>query len=118
MNSATIPAAGGNINSMTQSISSYNTYLIDYTLAFSGTNPGENYLRIGTMYISGSSDFGANGDVLFSDVASEMVDTALTGNVVFSAELIDNNIILSAVNNVNRDLSVKYLIKRWSSDPS
>jgi hypothetical protein len=121
MNTATIPAGGGNINSMTQSISVYNTYLIDYTIteASSVTGVGENYQRVGTMFISGRSDFNSgNGDVLFRDVSSEMVDTGLTGNVVFSASLVSDNIVLNAVNNVNRDLSIKYLIKRWSSDPS
>lgn len=120
MNTATIPASGGNINSMTQSISVYNTYLIDYTVteASSVTSAGENYQRMGTMFVSARSDFdGGNGDVLFRDVSSEMVDTALTGNVVFSASLVDNSIIFNAVNSVNRDLSVKYLVKRWSSDP-
>jgi hypothetical protein len=120
MNTATIPAGGGNINSMTQSISVYNTYMIDYTIT-EATNAlaGENYQRMGTMYMSGRSDFGANGEVLFSDVASEMFDTGLaTGNVVFSASLVSDNIILNVVNNVNRDLSIKYLVKRWSSDPS
>jgi hypothetical protein len=120
MNTATIPAGGGNINSMTQSISVYNTYMIDYTITeASNALAGENYQRMGTMYMSGRSDFGANGEVLFSDVASEMFDTGLTtGNVVFSASLVSDNIILNVVNNVNRDLSIKYLVKRWSSDPS
>ena len=121
MNTATIPASGGNINSMTQSISVYNTYLIDYTIteASSVTTAGYNYHRMGTMFVSARSDFdGGNGDVLFRDVSSEMVDTALTGNVVFSASLVGNNIIFNAINSVNQDLSVKYLVKRWSSDPA
>ncbi len=118
MNTATIPAGGGNINSMTQSISVYNTYLIDYTITEASSVSDAKYQRIGTMYMSGRSDFNANGEVLFSDVSSEMVDDTTTGNVVFSAALVSNNIILNAVNNVNRDLSIKYLIKRWSSDPS
>ncbi len=121
MNTATIPAAGGTINGMTQSIDVYNTYMIDYTIteASSVTGPGENYQRIGTIYVTARDDFdGGNGDVLFQDVSSEMVDSALTGNVVFSASLVSGDIIFDVVNSVNRDLSVKYLIKRWSSDPS
>jgi len=118
MNTATIPAGGGNINSMTQSISVYNTYLIDYTITEASSVSDAKYQRIGTMYMSGRSDFNANGEVLFSDVSSEMVDSTTTGNVVFSASLVNDEIILNAVNNVNRDLSIKYLIKRWSSDPS
>ncbi len=118
MNTATIPAGGGNINSMTQSISVYNTYLIDYTITEASSVTDAKYQRIGTMYMSGRSDFNANGEVLFSDISSEMVDSTTTGNVVFSASLVNDEIILNAVNNVNRDLSIKYLIKRWSSDPS
>ena len=95
--------------------------MIDYTIteASSVTGPGENYQRIGTIYVTARDDFdGGNGDVLFQDVSSEMVDSALTGNVVFSASLVSGDIIFDVVNSVNRDLSVKYLIKRWSSDPS
>ena len=118
MNTATIPAGGGTVTGMTQSINVYNTYLIDYSIAeaSSVTAAGENYQRVGTMYISARDDFGANGDVLFHDVSSEMLDTGLTGNVSFSVSLVSNQIVFTALNNVNRDLTVKYLIRRWSSD--
>ena len=121
MNTATIPAAGGNITGMTQSVAVYNTYLIDYSIteASSVTSAGENYQRVGTIYVSARDDFDSgNGDILFQDVSSEMVDTGLSGNVVFSASLVSGDIIFNVVNSVNRDLSVKYLVKRWSSDPS
>jgi hypothetical protein len=118
LNSATVLAAGGTITGLTQSIDVYDTYKIDYSLteASSVTVAGENYQRVGTMFISGRSDFDSgNGAVLFQDIATEMVDTALTGNVTFNASLSGTNITISAVNSVGRELSMKYIVKRWSS---
>ncbi len=118
LNSASIPAAGGNINSMTQSVSVYDTYIIDYSItdASSVVVSGENYQRVGTMFVSGRTDFNSgSGAVIFQDVASEMVDTGLTGNVTFNASMVSNNIIFNVTNGIGRDLSMKYLVRRWSS---
>lgn len=117
LNTAAIPASGGNIVGLTQSVDVYDTYKIDYSVteASSVTLPGENYQRIGTMYVSGRADFAATDKVIFQDIASEMIDTALAGNVTFSASLIGTDIIFNVANSVGRDLEMKYLIKRWSS---
>jgi hypothetical protein len=77
---------------------------------------GENYQRIGTMFVSGRTEFnGGSGAVLFQDVASEMIDTGLSGNVTFTASLVGTNIIFNVTNSVGRELAMKYLVKRWSS---
>jgi len=118
LNSATIPAAGGTITGLAQSIDVYDTYKIDYSLTEASTVSvaGENYQRVGTMFISGRSDFDSgNGAVLFQDLASEMVDTGLSGNVTFSAAISGSDINISAVNSVGRELAMKYIVKRWSS---
>ena len=118
LNSASIPAAGGNISSLTQSVDIYDTYQIDYSVteASSVIVTGENYQRIGTMFVSGRTEFnGGNGAVLFQDVASEMIDTGLSGNVTFNASIVGTNILFNVTNTVGRDLSMKYLVKRWSS---
>ena len=115
LNSASIPAAGGNISSLTQSVDIYDTYQFDYSIteASSVIVTGENYQRIGTMFVSGRTEF--NGAVLFQDVASEMIDTGLSGNVTFNASIVGTNILFNVTNTVGRDLSMKYLVKRWSS---
>lgn len=118
LNSASIPSGGGNISSLTQSIDVYDTYKIDYSIteASSVIVTGENYQRVGTMFVSGRTEFnGGSGAVLFHDVASEMVDTGLTGNVTFNASLDGTDIVFNVTNTVGRELAMKYLVKRWSS---
>ena len=118
LNSASIPAAGGNITAMTQSVDVYDTFIIDYSIteASSVIVSGENYQRVGTMYVSGRPDFNSgSGAVIFQDVASEMVDTGLTGNVTFTASFVSPNIIFNVNNGIGRDLSMKYVVRRWSA---
>ena len=118
LNSATIPAAGGVITGLTQSIDVYNTYIIDYSIteASSVTVAGENYQRTGSMIVTGRSDFNAGaGAVLFQDFSTEMVDSALSGNVTFTAALSGTNVQFTVTNSIGRDLSMKYLVRRWSS---
>jgi len=118
LNSASIPSGGGNISSLTQSIDVYDTYIIDYSIteASSVIVTGENYQRIGTMFVSGRTEFnGGSGSVLFQDVASEMIDTGLSGNVTFTASLVGTDIVFNITNTVGRELAMKYLVKRWSS---
>jgi hypothetical protein len=118
LNSASIPSGGGNISSLTQSVDVYDTYQIDYSIteASSVIVTGENYQRIGTIFVSGRTEFnGGSGAVLFQDVASEMIDTGLSGNVTFNASLVGTNIVFNVTNTVGRELAMKYLVKRWSS---
>jgi hypothetical protein len=118
LNSASIPSGGGNISSLTQSIDVYDTYIIDYSIteASSVIVTGENYQRIGSMFVSGRTEFnGGSGAALFQDVASEMVDTGLSGNVTFSASLVGTNLVFNVTNTVGRELAMKYIVKRWSS---
>ena len=118
LNSASIPAAGGNITAMTQSVDVYDTFIIDYSIteASSVIVSGENYHRVGTMYVSGRPDFNSgSGAVIFQDIASEMVDTGLSGNVTFTASFVSPNIIFNVNNGIGRDLSMKYVVRRWSA---
>jgi hypothetical protein len=115
MNTAVIPAAGGVISGLTQSVDRYNTYLIDYSIkeASSVTLPGKNYQRVGTMFVSARPDFLSNSKVIFYDTSTEMIDVGLAGNLSFTASLVGNNIVFNATNSLGEDLEVKYLVKRW-----
>ena len=118
LNSASIPAAGGNISAMTQSVDVYDTFIIDYSIteASSVVVSGENYQRVGTMYVSGRTDFNSgSGAVIFQDNSSEMIDTGLSGNVTFNASMVGTNIIFNVTNGIGRDLSMKYVVRRWSA---
>lgn len=123
MNTASIAfnAANAAILNMQQSISVYDSYIIDYTITEAQTETSK-YQRMGTIHLSGRSDFlGGNGSVLFQDISSEMLDTGLTGNLVLAAHMSGNTTInIHATNNLspNTDLEVKYIVRRWSSLPA
>ena len=123
MNTASIAFSAANavIVGMQQSISVYDSYIIDYTITEASTETSK-YQRMGTMHLSGRSDFlSGNGSVLFQDISSEMLDTGLTGNLVFAAHMAGNTTInIHATNNLspNTDLEVKYIVRRWSSLPA
>ena len=123
MNTASIAfnAANTAIENMQQSISVYDSYIIDYTIT-EESGESEKYQRMGTMHLSGRSDFlSGNGSVLFQDISSEMLDTGLTGNLILAAHMAGNTTInIHATNNLSpsTDLEVKYIVRRWSSLPA
>ena len=123
MNTASIAfnAANTAIENMQQSISVYDSYIIDYTIT-EKSDESEKYQRMGTMHLSGRSDFlSGNGSVLFQDISSEMLDTGLTGNLILAAHMAGNTTInIHATNNLSpsTDLEVKYIVRRWSSLPA
>ena len=123
MNTASIAfnAANTAIENMQQSISVYDSYIIDYTIT-EESGESEKYQRMGTMHLSGRSDFlSGNGSVLFQDISSEMLDTDLTGNLILAAHMAGNTTInIHATNNLSpsTDLEVKYIVRRWSSLPA
>ena len=114
-------AANAAVLNMQQSISVYDSYIIDYTITEASTETSK-YQRMGTMHLSGRSDFlSGNGSVLFQDISSEMLDTGLTGNLILAAHMAGNTTInIHATNNLSpsTDLEVKYIVRRWSSLPA
>jgi len=114
--SVAIPAAG-NTTVATISTVSYDSYIIDYTVDFTGTSDG-NYRRVGQLHASSfyNSSTG-NATVVFRDDASEVADT-VTGSVSFTAELNPANntdIVVNAISTVNKITSMKYITRRWNS---
>lgn len=123
MNTASIAFDASNsiVLGMQQSISVYDSFIIDYTITEASTESTK-FQRMGQIHLSGRSDFaGGNGAVIFQDFSSEMADTGLSGNIVLEAHMSGNTTInIHATNNLtpNTDLEVKYIVRRWSSLPA
>ena len=123
LNTAAITNSAANtiITGLQQSTDVYDSYILEYTITEASTETSK-YQRMGHLMITGRSDFnGGNGAVLFQDIASEMTDTGLSGNVVLEAYMGGSNttINIHATNNLSpaTDLEVKYIVRRWSSLP-
>lgn len=123
MNTASIAFDASNsvVLGMQQSISVYDSFIIDYTITEASTESTK-FQRMGQIHLSGRSDFdGGNGAVIFQDFSSEMADTGLSGNIVLEAHMSGNTTInIHATNNLtpSTDLEVKYIVRRWSSLPA
>jgi hypothetical protein len=120
MNTALITAAGGINLALTETVLDAqnniinDTFRLEYTVTESaGTSAFEKYQRVGTMHVTVRPDF-ADNKVLLQDIASEMSEPG-NNTISFSAEIIGRDLIFTVNNNVGRDLSMKYLIQRWSS---
>jgi hypothetical protein len=123
LNTAAITNSAANaiITGLQQSIDVYDSYVLEYTITEAATETSK-YQRMGHLMITGRSDFNSGtGAVLFQDIASEMTDTGVTGNVVLEAHMGGSNttINIHATNNLSpaTDLEVKYTVRRWSSLP-
>ena len=114
--SVSLPAAG-NTTVATISTVSYDSYIIDYTVDFTGTSDG-NYRRVGQLHASSFYNANTgNATVVFRDDASDVADT-VTGSVSFTAELNPANntdILVNAISTVNKITTMKYVTRRWKS---
>tara|TARA_B100001057_G_scaffold498694_1_gene606598 strand:+ start:505 stop:3168 length:2664 start_codon:yes stop_codon:yes gene_type:complete len=115
--SVSIPASATAHTVATLSTSSYDSYVIDYTVTFDGTSDG-NYRRVGQLHASSfyNSSTG-NATVVFRDDATDVADT-VSGTVSFSA-IVDpatnTSILVNAASTVNKITSMKYVTRRWNS---
>jgi hypothetical protein len=116
-NTATI--SSGNVVASSElpiSTATYDTHVLEYTVKYDGTSDG-NYRRTGTIYLNAfENSVTGNSDVIIQDVASDISDT-LSGNVSFGASYDKGNnlITLSAVNTTNKNLTMNWIQRRWSS---
>ena len=115
--SVSIPASASAHTVATLSTSSYDSYVIDYTVSFDGTSDG-NYRRVGQLHASSfyNSTTG-NATVVFRDDATDVADT-VSGTVSFSA-IVDpatnTSILVNAASTVNKITSMKFVTRRWNS---
>ena len=115
--SVSIPASASAHTVATLSTSSYDSYVIDYTVTFDGTSDG-NYRRVGQLHASSfyNSTTG-NATVVFRDDATDVADT-VSGTVSFSA-IVDpatnTSILVNAASTVNKITSMKFVTRRWNS---
>lgn len=96
--------------------STYDTHVLEYSVKYDGTTDG-NYRRTGTIYLNAfENSVTGNSDVVIQDIASDVSDT-LSGNVSFGATYDSGNnlITLTAVNTTNKNLTMNWVQRRWSS---
>lgn len=115
--SVSIPASASAHTVATLSTSSYDSYVIDYTVTFDGTSDG-NYRRVGQLHASSfyNSNTG-NATVVFRDDATDVADT-VSGTVSFSATVdptTNTSILVNALSSVNKITSMKFVTRRWNS---
>ena len=116
-NTATI--SSGNVIASSElpiSTATYDTHVLEYSVKYDGTSDG-NYRRTGTIYLNAfENSVTGNSDVVIQDIASDVSDT-LSGNVSFGATYDSGNnlITLTAVNTTNKNLTMNWVQRRWSS---
>ena len=128
----TVPNVWQNVLGTRLNTSDYNSFAIEYTIRESeqDSGPNQGYQRIGTMYVNGRQDFAnGQGDVVFQDISSEMVDSALIqagatissdGDPVPALHLKwisdGRNIQLQAASRIRgKSLTMRYILRRWNS---
>ncbi len=116
-NTATI--SSGNViasSDLPISTATYDTHVLEYSVKYDGTSDG-NYRRTGTIYLNAfENSVTGNSDVVIQDIASDVSDT-LSGNVSFGATFnsVTNLITLTAQNTTNKNLTMNWVQRRWTS---
>jgi len=98
------------------STATYDTHVLEYSVKYDGTSDG-NYRRTGTIYLNAfENSVTGNSDVVIQDIASDVSDT-LSGNVSFGATFnsVTNLITLTAQNTTNKNLTMNWVQRRWTS---
>ena len=115
-------------------ISTYDSYVIEYTISETPTGGINKYMRMGTMMIQGRSDFTDTANaVIFNDRFSSHWETSSVAAVVepkFQATQVGTRIVVSMadqlsdpdepgssriVHSLGNNLNLKYIVRRWSS---
>jgi hypothetical protein len=116
LNSTSISSSGSSQLAVTLDASSYDSFILNYTCIYDGTTDG-NYRRVGQMLINSFSNTASSptaSEVLMQDMATDVAHI-LSGDVQFTSVRNGTDIEISAVNTTGKQLTMKYLISRWSS---
>ena len=110
---ASVPASA-NTNIKTFDMSTYDTFVIDYTLDF--RNGANLYRKVGLLQLT-SYDYGSGqpADVVIQDYGTDKAVGSVTGNVQFTANVASSVLTLTAISSVNQSCSMKYLVRKWNA---
>lgn len=104
---------------ISSTVDQYNVYFIDYSIIDNSLGANINYVRSGTLNIAvHSENFGSN--VVLQDIATDALDSGVTGNITFSAAVTGTNTIqVSSVNTLNGggiESTMRFVSRRWISN--
>lgn len=110
---AAVPATA-NTNIKTFDMTSYDTFVIDYSLDF--RNGANLYRKVGLLQLS-SYDYGAGNpaDVVIQDYGTDKAVGTVTGNVQFTANVASSVLTLTAISSVNQSCNMKYIVRKWNA---
>jgi len=109
---ASIPKEA-NTNIKTFDMTTYDTFVIDYSLDF--RSGSDLYRKVGILQLS-SYDYGSGNpaDVIIQDYGTDKA-VGVTGNVQFTANVSSSVLTLTAVSSVNQPCNMKYLVRKWNA---
>ena len=110
---ASVPATA-NTNIKTFDMTTYDTFVIDYSLDF--RNGANLYRKVGLLQLS-SYDYGSGqpADVVIQDYGTDKAVGSVTGNVQFQANVASSVLTLTAVSSVSESCNMKYIVRKWNA---
>ena len=110
---ASVPASA-NTNIKTFDMSTYDTFVIDYSLDY--RSAGNLYRKVGILQLS-SYDYGSGNpaDVVMQDMGTDRALGTVTGNVQFTANVVSSVLTLTAISSVNESCNMKYIVRKWNA---
>ena len=106
---ASVPASA-NTNIKTFNMSTYDTFVIDYSIRLSEVV--QTYIeKVGLLQLS-SYDYGSGNpaDVVIQDMGTDKAVGSVTGNVQFTANVVSSVLTVTAISSVNQSCNMKYTL--------
>lgn len=119
LNSAVISTGTNEITGLRQSYNVYDTYKIDYSITESSSvreSISARYQRVGSLLVSARGSFPSTAEVILQDMSTDMSINLLgSGNLTITASISGSDIVFTGNNETGHELSMKYIVNRWSS---